>query len=121
MKKFSLHAIPLLTLVFFIAIMHSGIVLKNPMGTEDRLYQSVNKLEENVKDKDWSSAKKEVRYIENAWKKVVRRIQFSVEREYLLEISGTISRIKGGIEAQDDQAVLEEIYYYYGQWHSLAT
>ncbi|WP_053220296.1 DUF4363 family protein [Virgibacillus senegalensis] len=120
MKKFLLYFIPLLTLAVFIAVMNSGAFLKQPIGKDDRLYESIQNLEADIKDKNWKKAKSEAIYMEKAWDKVVRRIQYSVEKEHILEIDGTISRIRGGVEAKDDQSVMEEIYYYYGQWEQLA-
>ncbi|QTM98774.1 DUF4363 family protein [Sediminibacillus dalangtanensis] len=120
MKKFLLYFIPLLTLSVFIAVMNSGAFLKQPLGKDDRLYESIQLIEAGVKNKDWSKVKTETAKMEKAWDKIARRIQFSVEKEQLLEIDGTIARIRGAVEAEDDQSVLEEIYYYYGQWEQLA-
>jgi hypothetical protein len=93
--------------------------LKKPFGEDDQLFQSVKQLEQHVQGKQWSAAKERSEYAEKAWEKVVNRIQFSTEREYMYDISGTLSRIKGGVVAEDDQAVLEEIYFFYGLWDNL--
>jgi len=120
LKKFLLYLIPLLTLALFIFIMNSGSLLKKPLGNDDRLYEAVQRIESDVKEKNWDKASKNINYAENAWKKIVRRIQFSVEKEYIIQISGTLSRIKGGIEVKDDKAIMEEIYYFYELWDKLA-
>ncbi|MNC82891.1 hypothetical protein D3C75_1366010 [compost metagenome] len=53
------------------------------------------------------------------WHRIVNRIQFSVERESIYDILGALARIQGGIAAQDDQAIMEEIYYFYALWDNL--
>ncbi len=119
-KKFFLYFIPLCTLALFIFVMNSGSLLKQPLSKEDQLYKSIYQIETNVKEKDWKKANKNINYAETAWKKIVRRIQFSVEKEYIIDLNGTLSRIKGGIAARDDKAIMEEVYYFYELWHNLA-
>lgn len=120
MRKFFLYLIPIITLIAFIALMIGGNFLKQPFGKNDRVYEGIKALEMNVNQEQWDQANEEIIYIEHAWKKVVNRIQFSVEREYMFEISGTIARIHGGIVAKDKTAILEEIYFFYDLWLNLA-
>lgn len=104
-----------------IGLMAGGSFLKQPLGEDDRLLESVQDIEKLVKNKDWEQARKKADYSLNAWHKVVNRIQFSAERDYMMEISGTLARIKGGIEAKDDKAIMEEIYLFYELWDSLGA
>lgn len=120
LKKIVLFLIPLLTLVLFIFIMNSGSLLKKPLGKDDRLYETVHQIEADVKEKNWDKASNNINYAETAWEKIVRRIQFSVEKEYIFQINETLARIKGGIEVKDDKAIMEEIYYFYELWDKLA-
>ncbi|MDM5277377.1 DUF4363 family protein [Paenibacillus silvae] len=121
MKKQSwlLYAIPIVMLLLFIAIMVSGTWLKKPFGTQDRLFESIQLLEKHVQDKQWTKAKSQVDYAMQAWDRIVNRIQFSVERETIYDILGALARMQGGIAAKDDQAIMEEIYYFYALWDNL--
>lgn len=119
MNRFLLYAIPLVTLALFIVIMTGGSWLKQPFGDQDRVYDSFEKLEDYVGDKEWDKAEKEVDYTAKAWKKVVNRIQFSAEREYMLDIAGVIAKIEGSIKIKDQEAILQEIYYFYSLWENL--
>ncbi|GGH49821.1 DUF4363 family protein [Paenibacillus silvae] len=121
MKKQSwlLYAIPIVMLLLFIAIMVSGTWLKKPFGTQDRLFESIQLLEKHVQDKQWTKAKAQVDYAMQAWDRIVNRIQFSVERETIYDILGALARMQGGIAAKDDQAIMEEIYYFYALWDNL--
>ncbi|KGP80328.1 MULTISPECIES: DUF4363 family protein [unclassified Paenibacillus] len=114
-----LYVLPICLLLVFTAIMVSGTFLKEPFGADDRLLESIHKLEKQVEGKQWTEAKSQVNYAMNAWEKIVNRIQFSVERETIYDILGTLARIKGGVAAEDDKAIMEEIYYFYVLWDNL--
>ncbi|CAI6051271.1 hypothetical protein PAECIP112173_01400 [Paenibacillus sp. JJ-100] len=120
-KTWLLYAIPILMLLLFISIMVSGPMLKKPLGKHDRLLESVHLLEKQVQEKQWTQAKAQVDYAMHAWDRIVNRIQFSVERESIYDILGALARMKGGIAAKDDQAILEEIYYFYALWDNLGN
>jgi hypothetical protein len=120
-RKLMIIIIPSLILILSVAIMAGGTFLKQPFGEDDRIYEGMKSLEKDVKTKNWKQAKHHLDYSQKAWEKIVNRIQFSAEREYMLEISGALSRIKGGIEAEDDKAILEEIYFFYSLWEDLGT
>jgi hypothetical protein len=119
MKKWLIRLIPIAFILISIVIMTTGSLLKQPLGKEDRLVESIKELEANIEDKNWIEANANIIYAKNAWNKIVNRIQLSVEREYMIEINGILDRISGGIKARDDQAILEEIYYFYGLWEYL--
>ncbi|WP_217585805.1 DUF4363 family protein [Lentibacillus saliphilus] len=120
MKKFMLYVVPSAMLFLFVVVMNSGSMLKKPYGQDDRVYEAVKQLETHVKEERWEHAEKDIQYIERAWKKVVNRIQFSVEKDNMEEISQTISHMKGQVYIRDDQAIFEHIYYYYDLWDRLA-
>ncbi|MEK4365631.1 DUF4363 family protein [Paenibacillus sp. FSL M8-0212] len=114
-----LYVLPIFLILVFVAIMASGAFLKKPFGKDDRLLESVQMLEKQVEGKQWTEAKSQINYAMQAWDKVVNRIQFSVERESIYDILGTLARMKGGVAAQDDKAIMEEIYYFYVLWDNL--
>lgn len=118
-RKWLLYLIPIVFLLFSIGLMAGGSILKHPLGEDDRLLEAVQKLEADVKHKQWDQANDHIEYALKAWNKVVNRVQFSVEREYMLEISGALARIKGGIKAEDDKAIMEEVYFFYDLWGNL--
>lgn len=114
-----LYVLPIFLILVFVAIMASGAFLKKPFGNDDRLLESIQTLEKQVEGKKWTEAKSQVDYSMQAWEKIVDRIQFSVERETIYDILGTLARIKGGVAAEDDKAIMEEIYYFYVLWDNL--
>jgi hypothetical protein len=118
-RTWLLRLIPVLFIIISIAIMTTGNILKQPIGKDDQLVAAIKKLEANIEDKNWEGANENIDYAKKAWHKIANRIQLSVEREYVIEINGILDRIKGGVKAKDDQAITEEIYYFYGLWKYL--
>ncbi len=99
--------------------MTSANLLKEPLGKDDRLLEAIQELEENVNHKRWQASQKNLVYAEKAWHKVVNRVQYSVEREYMYQISETLARMKGGIKAKDEETIMAEIYVFYDLWKNL--
>lgn len=114
-----LYVVPIVLILIFCAVMATGAILKKPWGENDRLVESVQSLEKQVEAKQWTQAKSEIEYALKAWDRIVNRIQFSVERETVYDILGTLARMKGGVAAKDDKAIMEEIYYFYVLWENL--
>ncbi|CAH1199565.1 MULTISPECIES: DUF4363 family protein [Paenibacillus] len=114
-----LYVVPIVLILIFCAVMATGTILKKPWGENDRLVESVQSLEKQVEAKQWTQAKSEIEYALKAWDRIVDRIQFSVERETIYDILGTLARMKGGVAAKDDKAIMEEIYYFYVLWENL--
>lgn len=111
MRKWTMLAVAVLLLVIFRSRPGLRQFLKQPLGKEDRLLEAVQSIEQHVEKKNWKQAKDKVEYASNAWRRIVNRIQYSVEREYMYDISGILSRIRGGIVAKDDASVMEEVYF----------
>ncbi|MDQ0337586.1 hypothetical protein J2S00_000356 [Caldalkalibacillus uzonensis] len=120
-RKWLLYIVPTLFLALSISVMAGGKYLKQPFGEDDKVYEAIQQLETLAKNKDWEQARERIDYASKAWQKVVNRIQFSVERETVFEISGALARMKGSVEAEDDQALLVDIYYFYELWDSLGS
>ncbi|MBD2844930.1 DUF4363 family protein [Paenibacillus sp. IB182496] len=118
-RSLLLWIVPIAIVLIMVLTMVGGNVLKQPLGQEDRLEARMRQLEQEVQHKQWKEAGKSADYAERAWHKIVNRVQFSVERENILEISGTLARVRGGVVAKDDQAILEELYFFYDLWKNL--
>lgn len=120
LKTWLIRLIPIVFILLSIGVMTTGNLLKQPFAKDDHLVESIKTLESNVQNKNWDAAEDNIEYAKKAWNKIVNRIQLSVEREYVIDINGTLDRMKGGIKAKDNQAIMEEIYYFYGLWKYLA-
>lgn len=119
MKRIVAYLIPIMILAFFVAVMNSGGVLKQPFGENDDVYGYINKLEQNVKDNDWEKAESNIELLTNAWKTVEKRIQFSVELVDIDGVKNSISRLRGAIKAKDSTSAYITIEEAKGYWDDL--
>jgi len=106
MNKNSILFGTIVILLLFVAIMVSGSFLKNPITGNDRVIEKVEKIESFTKEKNWIQAKNQLQEGIQAWEKVKNRIQFSVERDFLLEIDNKFATLKGAIKAKDEKVVI---------------
>ncbi|MCL7748380.1 DUF4363 family protein [Halalkalibacter alkaliphilus] len=119
MRKTLLYAVPVTFILVSLTLMISGGWLKEPMGDQDELLKSVQNIEQHVKRNEWQEAKREHTYTKKAWTIVSKRIQYSVGKESLSEVSQILSRMEGAIEANDANVTLVEAYSFYELWENL--
>ena len=109
MRRFMVAAIPIAALVLFICIMISGSFLKKPFGKNDDVVGIIEGLMEDVQNEAWDEAFVETDELEKAWNKVVKRIQFSEERDEINFLTSNIARLRGAVTAKDQSDALMEL------------
>lgn len=119
MRKFFVVAIPIATLTIFILIMLSGSFLKKPIGKGDDIPKSIEMVKEDVNEEKWEAAKINTEKLEEVWKKVVIRVQFSSERDEINGFSMSLARLKGAIMSEDKSGALMELSEAYEHWDEL--
>lgn len=119
MRKFLVVSIPIVTLSFFILVMLSGNYLKRPLGNDDNVPMSIQIVIEDVNNGRWKEAYKNTEKLSNAWKKVIKRVQFSSERDEINALSTSIARLRGAISAQDKSSALIELNAAYEHYNGL--
>jgi hypothetical protein len=112
-------AIPIATLALFVCIMISGSLLKKPFGRNDDVAQTIEKLMKDVSDELWDEAVVEVDELDRAWRKVIKRIQFSEERDEINFLTSNIARLHGAVSAKDKSDALMELSDAYNHWNEL--
>ncbi|MDD4401745.1 MAG: DUF4363 family protein [Desulfitobacteriaceae bacterium] len=121
MRKFLVIAIPVITLIFFVLIMQSGCFLKYSWGDNDNIPQSIGTIMQDVKNENWESADENTSKLEDVWKRIVRRVQFSSERNEINEFSTSVARLRGAIQAKDKSNALSELNEAYEHWDELSN
>ena len=119
MRKFLTKAIPLVTLALFICIMLSGGILKKPFGKKDDVPQAIANIIQDIDHDNWNEANKDIENLEKAWKKVIRRIQFSSERDEINYVSTSIARLRGAALAEDKANSIIELKEAYHHWKTI--
>lgn len=119
MKKFIHYLIPIVTLALFLVVMLSGNYLKKPRNPSEDVMGFVNSAITDVTSETWDRASRDIDALDKAWKKILPRIQFSVERDELYNISLNVSRLKASVIAQDKSNALTELYEVIENWNEL--
>lgn len=109
MKAFGLKILPVLSICMFILIMTTGTFLKAPLIGDDDVIHYVNNVKGYIKEDNWDKASTELRRGQEAWKKVVKRIQFSSERNEINSLMINLKRAQGYIKAKNKGGALAEI------------
>ena len=119
MRRFLVISIPMVTLVLFVMVMLSGDLLKQPLGRDDNIPQSIETLVMDVNHGNWEEAKQDTDTLKRVWDKVVNRVQFSSERDEINAFSMNIARLRGAIQAKDKSIGLTELSEAYEHWKEL--
>ncbi len=119
MRKFLIITIPIVTMVLFIFVMESDNILKRPLGNNDSIPQSINAVINDIQSSDWDKAEKDTNNLSEVWKKIVRRVQFSSERDEINAFSINLARLRGSILAKDKAGAFSELYEAYEHWEDL--
>jgi len=106
MRQFWMYTIPLIILAGFIVFMNSGDFLKKPMTTQDDFVYHLQEVEQAVIREDWTAALEHSRNLDNAWNQVIRRIQFSVDKDEMKSINVSLSRLNAFLRARDSSQAL---------------
>ena len=119
MKKIISLSIPIAIIVLFNLIMISGTYLKQPFGEKDDVLAILEDIKKDINDEDWDSANAGAFRLETAWNIITGRVQFSTERDELVEGKTSIESMKGYIEANDKAGSFAEIYEIAEHWSEI--
>ncbi len=119
MRKFMVIAIPIVTLIIFILIMISADFLKRPIGRDDNVPEAIQEIMQDIDKERWKEAGRGTEKLEVAWKKVIKRVQFSAERDEINALSMNIARLRGAIMAKDKANALSELNEAYEHWKDI--
>ena len=119
MKKFISYAIPIITLAIFVLLMLGGNYFKKPHNPSEDVVVFVEESIEHAKAEKWELLKEDIVSIDAAWKKIIPRIQFSVERDEIYNISLNMARLRGSIESEDKSNTLIELNEIIENWNEL--
>ena len=119
MRKILVIGLPVCAIIFFVVIMLSGSYLKMSLGENDNIPELVQVLIKNVNSEKWEEANHNTDKLSEAWSKIVRRVQFSSERDEINAFAVNVARLRGAIMAKDKATSLSEIYEAYEHWKAL--
>ncbi|MGD6941958.1 DUF4363 family protein [Cytobacillus gottheilii] len=122
MRHFILYKLlPICILLFFIAIMQSGITLKQPFSKDEDILFYIGAIESNIISEQWDIASAELKKLEKAYNIVKKRIQYSVERDELDSFTTCIEKSEGYIQAHEQGGALAELNEARNLWDGLGN
>lgn len=119
MRKFLVITIPIVALTLFVSVMLSGNILKNSSINGSTVPKSIELAVNDIEAEDWLGANEKTDNLSNVWDKVVKRIQFSSERDEINSFNGSIAHLRGAIAAKDKSASLIALNEAYEHWDGL--
>ncbi len=119
MRRFLVISIPIVTIVLFVLIMLSDMVLKNSFYTDDNIPVSIDSVRKEIEENNWEEANSKTLQLTTAWNKVVKRVQFSAEKDEINGFDKNLARLKGAIAAKDKSDAFMELNEAYEHWVNL--
>lgn len=119
MRKIFWYLIPVVTLAAFVWVMHSADALKKPPGNEEGVPYYLQLLKDDVTREDWDAATRHQAKLEEAWRSVIPKIQYTIEREEFNEVDRTVARVRGAVAARDKTEALVQINELESGWGEL--
>ncbi|MBZ9609211.1 DUF4363 family protein [Clostridium estertheticum] len=93
--------------------------MKKPRNPSEDVVSFVELSIEHAKSEKWDMLEQDIVSIDTAWKKIIPRIQFSVERDELYNISLNIASLRGSIASEDKASTLIELNQIIENWDEL--
>lgn len=119
MRNFLTKAIPIVTLLLFILVMNSDNFFKKSLNDGDNIPKSIQIVIEDITNENWDNANKNTVELSNAWKKIVRRVQFSAEKDEINSFDMNLARLRGAIMTQDKSSAIMELNEAYEHWDNI--
>lgn len=119
MRKFLIISIPILSLILFVLIMLSGNILKKSFGKNDNIPEAIQLVIQDIQSENWESAREDTQKLSDAWKIIIKRVQFSSERDEINSFDSNLARLNGAIIAKDKSSSLMELNEAYEHWDGL--
>lgn len=119
MRKFLVISIPIVSLAIFVLIMLSGNILKKSFSKNNNIPQSIQLITQDIEAENWESANEKANNLSDTWKTIVKRVQFSSERNEINSFNTSVARLRGAIMAKDKSSSLMELNEAYEHWEGL--
>lgn len=119
MRKFFVIFTPVVILAISIFIMLSCSFFKKPKGDLDNIPKHIDIITEAVTSDNWLLAEQNMSELESGWETVIKRVQFSCERDEINALNVSIARLKASVTAKDKTSALIELSEAMQHWNDL--
>jgi len=118
MKKLLKVAVPVAVIGFFILIMNSDFLFREPDGYH--VPSQIENITESILRSDWSTADTQLNEMDTVLKETIfPLIQFSVEKDEMIQIDLSIARIRGCIQTRNRDLAVVYLQDIKSHWNNL--
>lgn len=103
------YVLPILAIMAFAVILNGGHLFKQPKGGEDDVSHYLTLVREDLQNGDWSQAAQNAEKLTNAWLKVLPRVQYSVDRDDVTNLSRVLHRLEGSLADEDRSGAMADL------------
>jgi hypothetical protein len=121
MKKALKYIIPLVGLIFFIAVMQGACFYLIPQQVREGFPRQVQELEQDILALDWDRSKQDLNKLEETWEKIIPALQLHAEKDAIDNIKINLGRLSGSIKAKDQGDSLSELGEINEHWNNLTN
>ena len=118
-KRVIAYALPVLMILFFVYVMTTGELKKEPRSDADNISTLIQQLQQELMQEDWLIADQTLNRLEIAFGKVVPRVQYSAGRDDIINLERNLARVRGYVMAQEKAGALSELAEAEYYWHIL--
>ncbi|NLW56843.1 MAG: DUF4363 family protein [Firmicutes bacterium] len=119
MRRLLFYLVPSLFLLSSVLVMLSGSYIKKAGGTDDQVLYYLEAIKNEVTSGQWEAAEENLENLKLVWKKVLPKLQFSIDREEAIQINIRLARLQGYLAGCDPATALAELYEINERWHNL--
>lgn len=118
MKKILLLSVPIITIGIFILIMNSGFLFEKPDNYSVPDHAEI--IRQSIINDDWTAVEKEINQMKDVVeKRIFPFIQFSVEKNEMIDLDLNMARIKGCVDSKDKSLALVYLQELKNNWYNL--
>ncbi|NLY53036.1 MAG: DUF4363 family protein [Firmicutes bacterium] len=119
MKRWAKIVLPVMVLALFVLVMTSDTYLKRPRSYKDDVGLHIHNVRSAVLAEDWAQGQASLAELDQAWRLMLARLQFSVERDEIRKLTTSLARLRGALLAQDKSGALMELAEAEQHWQDL--
>lgn len=108
-KRILLYGSVAATMIIIFLFSASTNYFKKPFSPDEDVQLYITNLNKMVDRQDWAEADGELKYLENAWVKVRKRIQFTGEEDDIKRINEALFKLQALLRIKDVPGIKREL------------
>lgn len=111
----------LLLIALVLTTVSSCALLQKPLDKRTGFSNYLKETENHIRSKDWVQAKTSLEEANNTWHKLKPLMQVDIDHDYVNNIEENFIRLKGYIDAQEEDDALVTILLIQSDWENIGS